>query len=82
MNGVSNDLLAYCNTNSSNCDTTKQTCKVEITFGNNDFVCKIEHCVNGTLNDLPKPIKEFVEKSIMVTDSWYQSQKKMILKNK
>jgi len=80
MNGISNDLFTYCNTNSSNCDTTKQTCKVEIAFGNNDYVCKIEHCVNGTLNDLPKPIKEFIEKSIMVTDSWYQPQRDRIIK--
>lgn len=80
MNGISNDLLTYCNTNSSNCDTAKQTYKVEIAFGNNNYVCEIEHCVNGTLNDLPKPIKEFIEKSIMVTDSWYQTQKNLLLK--
>ena len=80
MNGISNDLLKYCNTTSPNCDTAKQTCKVEIAFGNNNSVCKIEHCVNGTLNDLPKPIKEFIEKAIMVTDPWYLGQKNLILK--
>jgi hypothetical protein len=80
MNGISSDLLTYCNTSSPNCDTAKQTCKVEIAFGNNNSVCKIEHCVNGSLNDLPKPIKEFIEKAIIVTDSWYQGQKKQMLK--
>jgi len=80
MNGISNDLLTYCNTTSANCDTAKQTCKVEIAFGNNNSVCKIEHCVNGKLNDLPKPIKEFIEKAIIVTDPWYQGQKNLILK--
>lgn len=80
MNGISNDLLTYCNITSPNCDTAKQTCKVEIAFGNNNSVCKIEHCVNGTLNDLPKPIKEFIEKAIIVTDPWYEGQKNLILK--
>ena len=77
MNGISDELLAYCNTNPTDCDTTKQTCKVEIAFGNNNYVCKIAQCVNGTINDLPKPIKEFVEKAIQVTDAWYRGQKNM-----
>lgn len=79
MNGISDDLLAYCNTNPVNCDTTKQTCKVKIAFGNDNYVCEIEQCVNGTLSDHPKAIREFIEKAMMVTDSWYQAQKKVTL---
>ncbi len=79
MNGIPNDLLTYCNEPSLKCDTLKQTFKVKIAFGNNDSVCEIEYCVNGAINDLPKPIKDFLEKAILVTDPWYQSQKKLLL---
>ena len=80
MGSISNDLLAYCNTSQPNCDTVKQTYKVKIAFGNSNTSCEIEHCVNGTINDLPKPIKAFIEKAIVVTDSWYQSQRKLLNK--
>ena len=79
MNGIPNDLLTYCNTPSPKCDTLKQIFKVKIAFGNNDSVCEIEYCVNGLMNDLPKPIKDFLEKAILVTDPWYQSQKKTLI---
>jgi len=78
MTGISNDLLAYCNNTTSKCDTTKQICKIKIAFGNSNYACEIDYCVNGELSSLPKPIKEFIEKAITVTDSWYQQQKKML----
>jgi hypothetical protein len=79
MSQIPKDLLTYCNVPSPSCDTMKPTCKIKIAFGNNDFTCNIDYCVNGVLNDLPKSIKEFIDKAILVTDPWYQDQKKLLL---
>ena len=76
MNEMPNELLQYCNAHSSACDTLKQTCKAKISFGNNTSSCEIEYCVNGTMDNLPKPIKDFINKSIEVTEPWYQEQQK------
>lgn len=78
MNEMPNELLQYCNSHSPACDTLKQTCKVKIAFGNNISSCEIEYCVNGTIDNLPKPIKDFINKSIEVTESWYQEQQKLL----
>ncbi len=75
---ISPGLTQYCNSHSPQCDTLKQTCKAKIAFGNNTFSCNIEYCVNGTIENLPKPIKDFIEKSIEVTESWYQEQQKSL----
>ncbi len=76
MNEIPNELLQYCNSHSPACDTLKQTCKAKIAFGNNTSLCEIEYCVNGTIDNLPKPIKDFINKSIEVTEPWYQEQQK------
>ncbi|MFL5740465.1 MAG: hypothetical protein ACJ75B_09640 [Flavisolibacter sp.] len=76
MNEIPNGLLQYCNSHSPACDTLKQTCKAKIAFGNNTSSCEIEYCVNGTIDDLPQTIKDFINKSIEVTEPWYQEQQK------
>jgi len=82
MNGISTELLSYCNKPGPRCDSLRQNYKVKISFGNNVSVCEIDYCVNGTMDDLPRPIREFIEKAIAVTDPWYQTQKETMLKNK
>jgi hypothetical protein len=78
MNELPQELLQYCDSRSPECDTSKQTCKVNITFGNNNFSCEIKYCVDGTTNNLPKPIKNFIDKSITLTEPWYQEQQKLL----
>jgi hypothetical protein len=78
MNGMPNELLQYCNSHSPACDTLKQTCKAKIAFGNNTSSCEIEYCINGTIDNLPKPIKDFINRSIEVTEPWYQEQQKSL----
>ena len=73
-----NELLQYCNFHSPECDTLKQTCKAKIAFGNNTSSCEIEYCVNGTIDNLPKPIKDFIKMSIEVSELWYQEQQKSL----
>lgn len=77
---VSNDLLSYCGQTLLNCDTTKQTYKVTISFSDNKSDIGFEYCINGTLNDLPKPIREYITNAIKMTDPWYQTQKSLINK--
>jgi hypothetical protein len=77
---VPDDLLSYCGQPSPNCDTTKQTCKVKMSFSSNKSDTGFEYCINGTLNDLPKPIKEYIANAIKITDPWYQTQKNLINK--
>lgn len=78
MNRMPIELLKYCNSHSPACDTLKQTCKAIIAFGNNTSSCEIEYCVNGTIDNLPKPISDFINKSIEVTEPWYQEQQKYL----
>lgn len=78
MKGMPDDLLKYCNSPSPECDTLKQTCKVKIAFGNNTTSCEIQYCVVGTIDNLPHPIKYFIDKSIEVTEPWYQEQQKLL----
>lgn len=81
MNDMPEELTDYCNTPSPEYNTSKQTCKARIDFGNSTTLCKIEYCVNGTFSDLPKPIKDFIERSIDVTEPWYLQQQKQLKKN-
>jgi len=80
MSGISQDLLSYCNKPLLSCDTLKQIFRTKISFGNNDSLCEIEYCVNGGMNDLPKPIKDFIENAIRVTDPWYHTQTALLPK--
>jgi hypothetical protein len=80
MATVSNDLLSYCGKTSPGCDTTRLTCKVKTSFADNTSETGFEYCVNGNINDLPEPIKEYITNAIKVTDPWYQTQKKLIKK--
>jgi hypothetical protein len=77
---VSNDLLSYCGQTLLNCDTTKQTCKVTISFSDNKSDTGFDYCINGTLNDLPKPMIDYITNAIKMTDPWYQAQKSLINK--
>lgn len=75
MKTVSDDLLSYCGQIHFNCDTTKQTYKVTITFSDNKSDTGFEYCINGTQTELPKPISEYITNAIKITDPWYQTQK-------
>lgn len=78
MGGMPEALLTYCGTRPPACDTLKQTCKAKIAFGNNTSTCEIEYCVNGTIDSLPDTIKDFIKKSVSLTEPWYQEQQKML----
>jgi hypothetical protein len=78
MNEMPVGLSAYCHSNGPQCDTLKPTCKAKIAYGNNTTSCEIEYCVNGTFNDLPKPIRDFIERSVKVTEPWYQQQQQSL----
>jgi hypothetical protein len=78
INKLSNELVDYSNTTSPSCDTTKPTCKARISFGNHQLAKSLEYCVNGTFNDLPAPIKNYIINAIRVTEPWYQNQKKLL----
>lgn len=78
MNGLPNDLFDYCGAGSPVCEVSKPYCTIKIMAGDNSSVCKIEHCVNGTFNDMPNPIKEFIKKAMRVTDGWYRDQTKKL----
>ena len=80
MATVSDDLLSYLGKTSLTCDPTNQTYKVRATFSGNTSETGFEYCVNGTINDLPGPIKKYITNAIEATDPWYQSQKKLINK--
>jgi hypothetical protein len=75
METVSSDLLSYCGKTLPGCDTTKQTCKVTASFAGAESDTGFVYCVNGTFNDLPRPIKEYIANAIRVTDAWFQKQK-------
>lgn len=81
MKIVSADLLSYGGQTHLNCDTTKQTYKVTISFSDNKSDIGFEYCINGTQNDLPKPISEYITNAIKITDPWYQTQKGVKNKN-
>ncbi len=78
MSGMPGGLMQYCNAAAPGCDTLKPNCRAKIAFGNNTSLCEIEYCVNGTIDSLPKPIRDFIDKSISVTEPWYQEQLKML----
>jgi len=80
MKTVSDELLSYSNKANPFCDTAKQTCRVKISFASNTSERTIDYCVNGTMNDLPAPIKEFIDNAIRITGTWYQTQKDLIKK--
>ena len=80
METVSDDLLSYSNKANPFCDTAKQTCRVKISFVSNTSERTIDYCVKGTMNDLPAPIKEYIDNAIKITGSWYQTQKNLIKK--
>ncbi|HLK30747.1 MAG TPA: hypothetical protein VKT28_19375 [Puia sp.] len=77
MQTVSDDLLSYCGQTYLNCDTTKQTYKVTVSFSDNKSDIGFEYCVNGTQDDIPKPISEYIMNAIKITDPWFQTQKKL-----
>lgn len=81
MGTVSDDLLAYSGKTDFNCDTTRQTYIVRITFADHTSAFGITYCVNGTIDDLPKPIREYITNAIKLTEPWYQAQKKQVSKN-
>jgi hypothetical protein len=78
INRLSNELVEYSNTTSPSCDTTKPTCTARISFGNHQLAKSFEYCVNGTFNDLPEPIKNYITNAIRVTEPWYQNQRKLL----
>jgi hypothetical protein len=78
VNTISNELLEYCNKPSPPCDTTRPACKARISFGNNASAKSFEYCVNGTFNDLPAPIKNYVTEAVRLTDPWYENQRKSL----
>lgn len=82
MQKVPNKLLSYCNTNWLVCDTTKPTCKVTVGFDgiNPQQTTGFVYCVDGTMDNLPAPIKEYIADAISVTERWYQDQKRVIKK--
>ena len=80
METVSDDLLSYANKANPFCDTAKQTCRVKISFAGNTSESTIDYCVKGTMNDLPAPIKEYIDNAIRITGTWYQTQKDLIKK--
>jgi len=75
MATVPDDLFSYCNQPSTACDTTKQTCVVKYSFSGETSGMECGYCVNGSLENLPKPILEYIKNAIRITDPWYQSQK-------
>ena len=81
MGTVSDDLLAYSGKTDFNCDTTRQTYIVRITFADHTAAFGISYCTNGTIDDLPKPIREYITNAIKLTEPWYQAQKKQVSKN-
>jgi hypothetical protein len=78
METVSGDLMAYCNQAPPTCDTTRQICKVKFSFSGITSGIGGEYCINGTVNDLPKPIKEYIANAIKITGPWYQLQKHLL----
>lgn len=80
MATVSDDLLSFCEKTPPKCDTLKQTYKVKASFSGSSGDTGFEYCINGTANDLPAPIKEYITHAIDITDPWYQAQMKMINK--
>lgn len=78
MATVSGDLMGYCNQPPPACDTTKPTYKVEFSFSGSTSGIGAEYCTNGTIDNLPKPIKEYITNAIKITDPWYQSQKQLL----
>jgi hypothetical protein len=78
INKLSNELVEYSNTTSPSCDTTKPTCTARISFGNHQLAKSFEYCVNGTFNDLPAPIKNYITAAIRLTEPWYQNQRKLL----
>jgi hypothetical protein len=82
MATISDDLLSYCGQAHGNCDTTKPTYKVTVSFSDDKSIgTGFEYCINGTVDDLPKPIREYIKNAIKLTDPWYQAQKKQINKS-
>jgi hypothetical protein len=77
METVSDDLLSYAQKESPQCDTTKQNLRVKISFSENDSETEIDYCVNGTADDLPKPIKDYITDAVKITDPWYKAQKNL-----
>jgi hypothetical protein len=78
MNKLSNQLVDYTTTTLPSCDTTRPTCKARISFGNHQSAKSFEYCVNGTFNDLPAPIKNYITAAIRLTEPWYQNQRKLL----
>ena len=74
MKSVTPELLSYCGKKQADCDTTKATCRVKISLSGQQGNTGLEYCVNGTMNELPKPIRDYVTAAIRVTEPWYSQQ--------
>ena len=80
MHSITDSLISYFDKPNSNCDTTKANIKVTATFDDKESTTGFEYCINGTQNDLPAPIREYIANAMRLTDPWYQEQKSMIKK--
>ena len=78
MKTMTNDLSSYCDKIHVHADTTKKINKIKIGFSGPEGDTGFEYYSDEPIEKLPKPILDFINNSIQVTDPWFKSQQDMI----
>ncbi len=72
-----NELSSYNNKVHVLADTTKSVNKIKIGFSRLDGDNGFEYYTDEPIDKLPKPIQDFINSAIQITDPWFNSQQKM-----
>lgn len=72
-----NELSAYNNKVHVLADTTKSVNKIKIGFSSSDGDSGFEYYTDEPIDKLPKPIQDFINSAIQITDPWFNSQQEM-----
>jgi len=78
---ITTELLSYCSLTHPECDTTIADCKVELSFSSGTVGKNITYCVEGSFDQLPAPIRNYILNAQRITDPWHKEQTAMVQKN-